>query len=394
MHHLSINIIGDAFADVYCYLEGDMPRQGGDSRLNQPIHTVAGGSGLNTATHLSSLLRSFWNDKSKNRTSNIILQTVINENDDYGKLIVNHCNQHKLMIINRRVSHQPACFFGTNEAVNANNNDKSTGHCAVIVSKGERSFMTHLGCMEDYKGEHILPNIQDLDGTRRKTGTTTPGAHYHIHIAGYFNIPGFWGGKLKTKLQEIQQSLNSNTNTISLVPQHDATEQWDGGILDILDCVDFLILSEVEAKGISKYKGSDSKEQSSTFLEHTINFFAPYKRTHIIVTLGSQGAVVLGDGAVIHHQHTVPVDHPVDPTGAGDAFAAGFIKGFLCNMAVDNDRDEAILEGGICGCAVGTNSVSMKGASAPSTKESIQQTRNSIDEVCNEAKRRKVATPF
>ena len=38
-------------------------------------------------------------------------------------------------------------------------------------------------------------------------------------------------------------------------------------------------------------------------------------------------------------------------------------------MAVDNDRDEAILEGGICGCAVGTNSVSLKGASTPSTRK-------------------------
>lgn len=141
--HLSINIVGDAFADVYCYLDDNgLPSEGGDSRLVQPMHTVAGGSGLNTATHLSSLLRNFWINEhggtgDEPRTSNINLQTVINENDEYGKLLANHCSKHKFTLINRRISNQPACFFGTNEAaMQSNEDEKSTGHCAVIVSRG------------------------------------------------------------------------------------------------------------------------------------------------------------------------------------------------------------------------------------------------------------------
>ncbi len=87
--HLSIEVIGDAFADIYCYLEADMPKHGGDSRLREPIHTVAGGSGLNTATHVSSLLSQFWRNEiaDKPRTSNVSLQAVINENDEHGSLI-------------------------------------------------------------------------------------------------------------------------------------------------------------------------------------------------------------------------------------------------------------------------------------------------------------------
>ena len=57
--HLSVSIIGDAFADLFCFLgDSALPKPGGDARLTQPIRTVAGGSGLNTATHLSSLGRS------------------------------------------------------------------------------------------------------------------------------------------------------------------------------------------------------------------------------------------------------------------------------------------------------------------------------------------------
>ena len=229
--HLSINIIGDAFADIYCYLEGDMPSHGGDARLTQPIHKVPGGSGLNTATHLSSLLCNFLtnNDTSDktDHTSNINLQTVINENDEYGKLLSNHCQKHNIRLINRRVSNTPACFFGTNESMQSNNGETSTGHCAVIVSKGERSFMTHLGTIGDFEGEHILTNFQDLDSK-----SNTNNSSVHAHIAGYFNISGFWDGKLKSKLVEMHKA-NQNM-TISLVPQHDATEQWDVGLLDLL----------------------------------------------------------------------------------------------------------------------------------------------------------------
>ena len=52
----------------------------------------------------------------------------------------------------------PACFFGSNE-LQSNNEATSTGHCAVIVSKGERSFMTHLGTIRDFEGDHILTEI-------------------------------------------------------------------------------------------------------------------------------------------------------------------------------------------------------------------------------------------
>ena len=65
-----------------------------------------------------------------------------------------------------------------------------------------------------------------------KSNTNTS-VRQHAHIAGYFNITGFWDGKLKSKLVDMHKA-NQNM-TISLVPQHDATEQWDGGLLDLFE---------------------------------------------------------------------------------------------------------------------------------------------------------------
>jgi len=384
--HLSINIIGDAFADIYCYLEGDMPSRGGDARLTQPIHKVPGGSGLNTATHLSSLFSNF----GVNDTSNINLQTAINENDEYGKLLSNHCQKHNIRLINRRVSDIPACFFGTNESMQSNNEATSTGHCAVIVSKGERSFMTHLGTINDFEGEHILTNFQDLDS---KSNTNTS-VRQHAHVAGFYNISGFWDGKLKSKLEEMHKA-NQNM-TISLVPQHDATEQWDGGLLDLLEHIDFLILSEVEAKGISDYNNTSDNTSQSDLLNHIASFFEAYK-VNVIVTLGSKGAVHIYNGSIIHQQETTPITSPVDPTGAGDSFAAGFLYGYLsCKTKEDTDKDsnEMIKLGMKYGCAVGTSSIMVQGASIPPERDSIEKILDSVPQLKESkgnAKRQKIS---
>ena len=84
-----ISIVGDAFADVYCYLDDNTPevRIGGDARLTQPMTTVAGGSGVNTSTHLQSLINNFGIDGGSYQVN---LQTVINENDQYGAILASH----------------------------------------------------------------------------------------------------------------------------------------------------------------------------------------------------------------------------------------------------------------------------------------------------------------
>lgn len=358
-----ISIVGDAFADVYCYLEDETPQVivGGDARLSQPMTTRAGGSGINTSTHLCSLINNF--GISDDTTLQVNFQTVINENDEYGKLLTSHARSHGFTLLNRRVSDYPSCFFGTGEeAMLSSSGGKSSGHCAVIVAKGERSFMTHLGCLEDFRGSHIMiESINDLQ---------------HVHVTGYFNIPGFWDGELKSKLAEIKQG--NKEITISLVPQHDATETWDGGLLDVLQNVDFLILSEVEAKGITKY--NDSEAQS--FFQYAATYFnEKCPNTHVIVTLGPNGCVHIYNGVTDKEVKTVKKE-PIDPTGAGDAFAAGFVYGFLCHKSQNKDNcvinAHALEMSMLWGCASGCCCVMIDGASLPPEKKILEQTLTDV----------------
>ncbi|KAL7463533.1 hypothetical protein ACHAXS_003894 [Conticribra weissflogii] len=381
--HLSIDIIGDAFADIYFYLEGDMPTHGGDARLARPVHTVAGGSGLNTATHLSSLLRHFWiesNNKTGRGSFHVSLQTTVNENDEHGRLIVDHTREHQFSLINRRVSNHPSCFLGFNDSTNIHRQrgEKSTGHCAVIVSKGDRSFMTHLGCMEDFEGSHILAHSIDPIG-----GEKNVFSRRHVHISGYYNLAGFWNGALANKLEEVKKARGTEENpiTISLVTQQDATATWDGGLIEVLQHVDFLILSEIETQNIVRYMGESKGDgKVSAMLEFAANFFNKKSpTTHVIVTLGAKGAALLFGGKCIFSQGTKEVDSPVDVTGAGDSFAAGFIYGFLSGLentteSESNGIEKVALKRGLrWGCANGTCSVMVQGASVPPSKRSIME---------------------
>ena len=352
-----------------------MPEHGGDSRLVQPMHTVAGGSGLNTATHLSSLLRHFCTkDSADTRTSGVTLQTAINENDQYGKLILSHCKQHQFPLINRRVSTYPSCYFGTNEAA-SHRGEKSTGHCAVIVSRGDRSFMTHIGCSEDFRGSHILTHQTDKNGTP---------ARQWVHIAGYFNIRGFWNGELACKLEEMRKT--NQRLIISLVPQQDATDKWDGGLLDVLQYVDFLILNEVEAKSITKYQRGENDDTDEVKLFcHIAKFFCNSPQTCIIMTRGKKGAVGFIEREIIHQRTSPEINNPTDPTGAGDAFAAGYVYGYLSHLTENEDKGDdcmitkdAVKAAMQWACAVGTCSVNQQGASVPSNKESIERTLRTI----------------
>ena len=65
---------------------------------------------------------------------------------------------------------------------------------------------------------------------------------------------------------------------------------------------------------------------------------------HMVVTLGAEGADVYSEGG----KETVPVaptDAAVDPTGAGDAFRGGLIKGLVQDVSVKR----AVQMGAVCG---------------------------------------------
>jgi sugar/nucleoside kinase (ribokinase family) len=208
-----------------------------------------------------------------------------------------------------------------------------------------------------------------------------------VHFAGYFNIPGFWDGQLERKLEEIRRAdaTSKTKSTISLVPQHDATNKWDGGIIALLKYVDFLILSELEAQRISGYRSEHDKANEETeMVDQTAAFFHKQSpSTFVVVTRGAKGAVALYGGKIVCSQSAArEIDNPVDPTGAGDAFAAGFLYGLVeCDKEGTSTTSVTSIKRGLrYGCATGTCCVMISGASIPPSKHDIERVLNEMGE--------------
>lgn len=377
--------------DLFCLLDDGLPPIGGDTRVEHPMTPLAGGSGVNTATHLSALVKDFAaaNDDG---FMDITLQTAVNENDHYGRVILDHAKESSFEMIN--------CYKGTNDKKDEENDDakeesKSTGHCIVIVNEGERSFVTHLGVMESFKASHtILHELVNF----RTADPTFNNHHHHIHVSGYYNLPGFSKGNLKKRLKLVREKRRAQshgfhtfTTTISIVPQYDATEEWDGGLLnDVLPLVDFLILNALEAGKITKVE-VDEKDcgggvnRAVVFAQWAEFFWEKSPLTHVIVTLGGIGAVCFYQGEVVASMSSPKLyECPIDPTGAGDAFAAGFLFGIMnwrkqhghedcaeIGSVLEGSWSKAIIEGMRYGCCTGTACVSRPGASVPAPKDEI-----------------------
>lgn len=432
---VSLSIIGDAFADLFCFMTDGLPPAGGDVRVKHPMTPVPGGSGINTATHLASLVKNFSNVQTGDQEEDleagvddlmdVTLQTAINEHDYYGSMLIHHAKQSGFQIINchkHRTLDNPSTKeikkqeekgdekleksqkSSSSSSATSASASASTGHCLVMVYRGERSFMTHLGVIETFKASdtvlHELVHCRSAD-------PSFVNHHHHIHIAGYYNLKMFQDGNLKRRLKLVREKRRANshdgnifTTTTSLVPQYDATGKWDGGLVeDVLPLIDFLILNALEAGKISgilideKDCGRDLS-RTVTLTQVADFFFEKSPLTHVIVTLGSLGAVCLYQGeVVVSMQCPKRYSRPVDPTGAGDAFSAGFLFGVMHWRQSRNHEDfaeigsllegswtDAIVEGMKFGCCAGTACVATPGASVSASKAEIEELLRMVEE--------------
>ncbi len=121
------------------------------------------------------------------------------------------------------------------------------------------------------------------------------------------------------------RSKNPNV-TISLDTNYDSTEEWKG-LDDVFPLLDVFLPNEVEAKNISE----------TSDIVQAIDYFS--KRVeNTVITLGEEGVIAVGKDKTTGKckewkqsafLRTVFKDGDIiDPTGAGDAFNAGFIYGW------------------------------------------------------------------
>lgn len=188
------------------------------------------------------------------------------------------------------------------------------GLTVSVSSAEDRAYFTYAG------SNLALPKLLAADqGTRRELARAR-----HAHLA--FPID-------PDLLAEIAALLHAENSTLSLdVGWH---PEWlsDARSLDALRSIDLFMPNEREAGLMTGQSEPEAMLQK----------FADAGLRAVALKLGARGSALLSNGE-ISFRESVSVD-PVDTTGAGDCFDAGFIYGWL------NDRtpDECLRLGNLCG---------------------------------------------
>jgi sugar/nucleoside kinase (ribokinase family) len=127
---------------------------------------------------------------------------------------------------------------------------------------------------------------------------------------------------LDTPIPGWALEMRRNGATVFADVSWDPTEAWSGDVLDRLADVDVFLPNAVEAMAYT----------STATPEDALEALAPRCRT-VVVKCGGRGAIA-GEDGVRAAAPALPVT-ALDPTGAGDVFAAGFVFGTLADWPLE-----------------------------------------------------------
>jgi sugar/nucleoside kinase (ribokinase family) len=172
-----------------------------------------------------------------------------------------------------------------------------TGTTVSITSCRDRALVTFTGSTASFRARDIPDELLR--------------AFSHLHVSSYY-----LQAELRFECRELFARATSLRLTTSLDCGFDPSEQWDTDLLDTLLETDLFFPNEVELRGLT---GASDPRAALAMFENG--------RTRTIAKLGARGCATLDRGTIIH----VPAFEiePLDTTGSGDSFDAGFLHGFL-----------------------------------------------------------------
>ncbi len=195
----------------------------------------------------------------------------------------------------------------------------------VVKKEGIHSYLFHhpeantaAPCiLVDTNGERHLLRVPHNGNTyfnRSMIDETVLANSKHLHVASVNMLPSLDGEPLAQLFQKAHQ-LGMTT---SMDASGDHSGQWFEKIKDVIQHCDIFIPSFQEAKMYA-----DSED-----LDEIVHFFSKYPLKYFGIKLGKEGVLVT-DFKETYILPSLYDGVPVDTTGAGDSFFAGFLAGYI-----------------------------------------------------------------
>jgi ribokinase len=174
--------------------------------------------------------------------------------------------------------------------------DEKTGMAFIAVDHlGERSIYTYMGA--NSKFELLKPDIQLIKNSEI------------LHLTGMYI--------------EVVEEASKHANILSFNPGALLSSFGMKEMENILARTDILFLNEKE---VSLLTGENCSTGAKLLVDVGVKM--------VVVTLGKAGSKLFTRDQEMHQSSNIV--KPIDTTGAGDSFAAGFIHGFLRNKDLPN----------------------------------------------------------
>lgn len=187
-----------------------------------------------------------------------------------------------------------------------------TGVTISITSAVDRALVTFAGSVAEFRAADV--DAWALDDAS------------HLHVSSFFLQQD-----LRPAFRRLFALARSTGLSTSLDPGFDPAERWDD-LLETLEAVDLLFPNEVELAAIS----------GTTDLADGLRRMSN-DRTRVVAKLGRRGSATLAKDVLLEVP-TFAID-PIDTTGAGDSFDAGFLHAWLREQPIR----ECLRWGSACG---------------------------------------------
>ncbi len=208
-----------------------------------------------------------------------------------------------------------------------NENGSTSASLVIVMADGERSFIHCLGENATFVESDIDYSIID----KAKL----------IFVAGKMLMPSFDGEGCATFLKKCKQK----GKVTALDTAWDSKGRWMKVLGASMPYIDYFLPSYEEAVELS----------GKTKPEEIADVFLSMGPKTVVIKLGKDGCFIKTKGGEMYSIPTYDRIKPVDTTGAGDSFCAGFLTALV--------KGKNLPECGKFANAVGTHCVMAKGAS-------------------------------
>lgn len=203
--------------------------------------------------------------------------------------------------------------YGVNTSRVSYEASEPTGFSVVATIAADRAFLSYAGA-----------NRLFADALRAAVETSQFTEFRHLHLAYAPSLDEASG---------LFDNIRANGCTISLDTGWHPSWLDDPRAVDAIRRVDLYFPNEMEARRLTR------KSEPDEILEE----FDRMGIRQAALKLGPNGSALLSNGTVIFAD--VPAVNPIDTTGAGDCFDAGFLASWLSG----EEPSECLSAGNICG---------------------------------------------